>query len=63
MRKPGNCCATGSSSAILPSSTSVMTAMAVKDLLTEATRIGVRSVTGSPAESCPYPPACTTFPP
>ncbi len=50
---PGTCAATGSSSLILPRSTSVMTAMAVNDLLTEATRMGVSSVTGRPSESWP----------
>jgi len=37
--------------------------MAVKDFETEATRIGVRSVTGSPFESSPYPAAKTVSAP
>jgi hypothetical protein len=38
---------------------SVRTAAAVNDLLTDATRIGVSAVTGWPSESCPAPVART----
>ena len=51
--KSGRYDRTGSSSATSPDSTSCITASAVKDLLTDATGIGVCAVMSVPVESCP----------
>jgi hypothetical protein len=53
----GNRSCTGASSSIARCSTGIMTATAVKDLVSEAMGITVSGVTGWPSERVPYPAA------